>query len=243
MDKPTKQQAGFTVDPAWISNTVRNEKTVEAFITTSVALANLAAELGEHLEEESFSMIRDQIADTVQFLGETLVLVSPPAKPKDMVPEAEDDRPARIDPIVTPTPAEVAKASAPMTKSAAGNAAVASVLAGMNPQAIAALASAGIKAPVASVAAPATPAPTPVAATTSATPAVAQGVGAPVMERTEASLVKTAKSDVRVAEDLIKSSMDADGSLANHPIVVGILGAPAKSDYEAAAVLAETWRK
>jgi hypothetical protein len=236
MDKPTKPQAGFTVDPAWISDTVRNEKTVDAFVTTSVALANLAAELGAHLEEESFSLIREQIADTVQFLGETLVLVTPPAKLKDMTGDATPEVIPEATPEVQAAPAPVAKAAPAAARPA--SAAVASVLKGMNPAAVAALAKSGIGG------APAKPAPVPAPVAPAPAPAVAPtNVSIQNMERTENALIKTAKSDVRIAEDIIQSALPADGTLANHPIVVSILGGPAKSDYEAAAVLAETWRK
>ena len=254
----------YSIDLSWISTQARNAKTVESFGITSVALANLIADLAQHLPEEDLAPIREKVVNVVQFLGEVSPLVTPELenivtdKENDDLMNALHENPiekmkaeedakiqhkkwasvldpsdlqgipvpnAGAKPVPPPPPVFKTKAkpvqATPVTPSTPSRA-VEDILKGMG-------AAGGV------------------AAKLMGTPAVAPTatVVVPVpksQHSREASRVKATQSKLTALAASIPDP-DPNTDLKTLPFVTQTLGQEAQSDYEAAMVLAEIWRK
>ena len=104
-----------------LSDEVRNDKVAKSFITASVNLANITAELSQHLEAPEFEALKAKVVDFFTLVDEVLkavtpeekvdsVVIQPPAQQieevdhpftaEDLFPVADDTPVAKVDPSV-----------------------------------------------------------------------------------------------------------------------------------------------
>jgi hypothetical protein len=264
-----------SIDLSWISTQARNAKTVESFGITSVALANLIADLAQHLPEEDLAPIREKVVNVVQFLGEVSHLVTPEptvlenlvtdpdanelmnAIQEDPVERMKAEEDAKIQhkkwalaldpsdlqgipipnagakPVPPPPPViknKVKPVQATPVTPPTPSKAVEDILKGMG-------AAGGVAAKLMG-----TPG-VPQAVATSAVAQAVTPVKAPKAQQArESSRVKATQSKLAAPAASIPDP-DPNTDLKTLPFVTQTLGQEAQSDYEAAMVLAELWRK
>ena len=205
------------MDLKWISPEVRNQKTVDAFLTAAAGAANLIADLAPHMPENELAPFRESAANMVQFLGCVLPLVTPEeeVKPQPKVMTEEEEKMAVIN-AAAPTPPSPTK---PSPKVQAPSNVLDGILSGMGSTGAEAAKALGI-----------TPKP--------------QATGTPALQvLRESTRVKAVSNKKTTAPNAHVPLPDDPGNLKDAALVLEVLGEPAASDYEAASVLCEIWRK
>ena len=219
------------MDLKWISPEVRNQNTVDAFCTTAAGVANLIADLANHMPENELAPFRESAANMVQFLGFVLPLVTPEEvakpQPQPRVMTEEEERMAMINQAIpTPPPAKATPKPAPKPASQSSSlpqtpsSVLDGILNGMGASGAAAAKALGVPAPKAQA---------PVAS-------------APQILR-ESARVKAVTNKTVTAPNAQVPMPGDPGDLKETALVQNVLGEPAVSDYEAASVLCEIWRK
>ena len=205
------------MDLKWISPEVRNQKTVDAFLTAAAGAANLIADLAPHMPENELAPFRESAANMVQFLGFVLPLVTPEeeVKPQPQAKTEEEEKMAVIN-AAAPTPPPPMK---PSPKVQAPGSLLAEILGGMGTTGAEAAKALGV-----------TPKP--------------QATGIPALQvLRESTRVKAVSNKKTTAPNAQVPLPDDPENLKDAALVLEVLGEPAASDYEAASVLCEIWRK
>lgn len=218
------------MDLKWISPEVRNQKTVDAFGIAAAGVANLIADLAVHMPESELAPFRESAANMVQFLGCVLPLVTPEeeVKPQPKVMTEEEVKMHTINAAQPPAPPQAT--SKPQTPSNVLD----GILSGMDKTTGAAAAKAlGVAAPK----------PQTLTATVgAAVPAFPDDPQAPQVLR-EVARVKAVSNKKTTAPNAQVPLPGDPENLKDATLVLEVLGEPAASEYEAASVLCEIWRK
>lgn len=223
------------MDLKWISPEVRNQKTVDAFGIAAAGVANLIADLAVHMPESELAPFRESAANMVQFLGCVLPLVTPEeeVKPQPKVMTEEEVKMHTINAAQPPAPPQAT--SKPQTPSNVLD----GILSGMGTTGAAAAKALGVAAPK----------PQTLTATVGAAvpafpddPRVQQEVERVQVLR-EMARVKAVSNKKTTAPNAQVPLPGDPENLKDAALVLDVLGEPAASEYEAASVLCEIWRK
>ncbi len=223
------------MDLKWISPEVRNQKTVDAFGIAAAGVANLIADLAVHMPESELAPFRESAANMVQFLGCILPLVTPEEEvkpqPKPQAMTEEEEKMNAINAALPPTPPEPAPQTA--SKHQTPSNVLDGILSGMGTTGAAAAKALGVVAPK----------PQAITATVgAAVPAFPEYPRAPQVLR-EVARVKAVSNKAVTSPNAQVPMPDDPGDLKGAVLVQAVLGEPAASEYEAASVLCEIWRK
>lgn len=225
------------MDLKWISPEVRNQKTVDAFDIAAAGVANLIADLAVHMPESELAPFRESAANMVQFLGCVLPLVTPEEeakpKPQPKVMTEEEEKMNDVNAAQPPTPPTPPTPSKPNAKPQTPSNVLDGILSGMGTTGAAAAKALGV----------ATPKPQAITATIgSAVPAFPDYPRAPQVLR-EMARVKAVSNKSVSSPNAQVPMPDDPGDLKDAALVQAVLGEPAVSEYEAASILCEIWRK
>lgn len=221
------------MDLKWISPEVRNQKTVDAFGIAAAGVANLIADLAVHMPESELAPFRESAANMVQFLGCVLPLVTPEEEAKPMPqPKVMTEDEVKMNAINAAQPPAPPK---PATPSAAPRVQTPSnvldgILSGMGTTGTAAAKALGVAAPK------------PQALTATVGAAVPAFPDDPQVLR-EVARVKAVSNKKTTAPNAQVPLPGDPENLKDAALVLEVLGEPAASEYEAASVLCEIWRK
>lgn len=222
------------MDLKWISPEVRNQKTVDAFGIAAAGVANLIADLAVHMPESELAPFRESAANMVQFLGCVLPLVTPEEEVKPQ-PKVMTEEEVKMNAVNAAQPPATSK---PATPSAAPRVQTPSnvldgILSGMGTTGTAAAKALGVAAPK----------PQALTATVgAAVPAFPDDPQAPQVLR-EVARVKAVSNKKTTAPNAQVPLPGDPENLKDAALVLEVLGEPAASEYEAASVLCEIWRK
>ncbi len=220
------------MDLKWISPEVRNQKTVDAFGIAAAGVANLIADLAAHMPEKELAPFRESAANMVQFLGCVLPLVTPEEEVKPQAMTEEEEKMNTINAAQPPAPP---KPQPPQTvsKLQTPSNVLDGILSGMGTTGAAAAKALGVAAPK----------PQAITATVgAAVPAFPDYPRAPQVLR-EVARVKAVTNKSVSSPNAQVPMPDDPGDLKDAALVQAVLGEPAASEYEAASVLCEIWRK
>lgn len=219
------------MDLKWISPEVRNQKTVDAFGIAAAGVANLIADLAVHMPESELAPFRESAANMVQFLGCVLPLVTPEEEvkpqPQPKVMTEDEVKMNAINAAQPPAPPPPSQAtSKPQTPSNVLD----GILSGMGTTGTAAAKALGVAAPK------------PQALTATVGAAVPAFPEDPQVLR-EVARVKAVSNKKTTAPNARVPLPGDPENLKDSALVLEVLGEPAASEYEAASVLCEIWRK
>lgn len=74
-----------------LSDEVRNDKVAKSFITASVNLANITAELSQHLEAPAFEALKARVVDFFILVDEVMKVVTPEEKLEGIPPDQAEE--------------------------------------------------------------------------------------------------------------------------------------------------------